>query len=468
METLQRTANRGSVSTGYDVVNSLKFEADNTEYLTRDVSSAGSRYKGTISMWIKRTEISTAQYLFTFGNTDNDNGRTFARFQTDDTLRIGGGTTTWRNTDRVFRDVSAWYHIVIAFDTTQSTANDRFKLYVNGVQETSFSTTNNPSQNDNLGINFEKQVIGYNSIDNGQPFAGYMCEICYQDGTASAPTEFGEFDSDTGIWKPIDVESKPSGTNKFYLDFEDSSNLGNDVSGGTDFTENNIAAADQATDTCTNNFATLNPLFKYPSSQVINEGATKVDRTSGSGINKTFYATIPVLAGKFYFEAQPTEGSGTMIGVETITGVTTDDPDSVFVGEQSTAVGYYASNGQKFTSGSGSSYGDSYGNSDIIGVALDMDNRKVYFAKNNTYQNSGDPTSGSTGTGAIDLPDSSDGYLFAVSYDSGGQWVVNFGGYTTMSISSAASDANSFGTFEFAPPAGYLALCTKNLASDGG
>jgi hypothetical protein len=157
-----------------------------------------------------------------------------------------------------------------------------------------------------------------------------------------------------------------------------------------------------------------------------------------------------------------------MIGVETITGVTTDDPDGVFVGEQSTAVGYYASNGQKFTSGSGSSYGNSYGNSDIIGVALDMDNRKVYFAKNNTYQNSGDPTSGSTGTGAIDLPDSSDGYLFAVSYDSGGQWVVNFGGYTTMSISSSASDANSFGTFEFAPPSGYLALCTKNLGSDGG
>jgi len=116
METLQRTANRGSVATGYDVANSVKLEADNTEYLTRDVSSAGSRYTGTISMWIKRTEISTAQYLFTFGNTDNDNGRTFARFQTDDTLRIGGGTTTWRNTDRVFRDVSAWYHIVIAFN----------------------------------------------------------------------------------------------------------------------------------------------------------------------------------------------------------------------------------------------------------------------------------------------------------------------------------------------------------------
>ena len=244
--------------------------------------------------------------------------------------------------------------------------------------------------------------------------------------------------------------------------------MGNDVSGGTDFTENNISSADQATDTCTNNFAIINTLFKYPSSQVINEGATKVDRTSGSGINKTFYSTFAMTAGKFYFEAQPTEGSGTMIGVESITTASNTDADSVFVGQQSTGVGYYASNGQKFTSGSGSSYGDSYGNSDIIGVALDMDNRKVYFAKNNTYQNSGDPTSGSTGTGAIDLPDTSDGYLFAVSYDSGGQWVVNFGGYTTMSISSSASDSNSFGTFEFAPPTGYLALCTKNLGSDGG
>ena len=149
-----------------------------------------------------------------------------------------------------------------------------------------------------------------------------------------------------------------------------------------------------------------------------------------------------------------------------MTGVNTDAPDSVYVGEQSTAVGYYASNGNKYINDSGSSYGDSYGNSDIIGVALDMDNRKVYFAKNNTWQNSGDPTSGSTGTGAIDLPDSTDGYLFAVSYDSGGQWVVNFGGYTTMSISSSANDGD-YGTFEYAPPSGYYALCTKRLGVHG-
>ena len=466
METLQRTANRGSVSTGYDVANSLKFEDDNDERMNKAISSTNQR-TFTISFWLKRTELG---YRRTWGAGASGNDEFFFYFDANDYLNIYSYTSAAYQlrfiSNAVFRDTAAWYHFVFQVDTTQSTEANRFKIYVNGVQLTSFSTSTYPSQNADLQItnNFYVGTQRNESPD----YSGYICEFVYLDGTSAAQTDFGEFDDDSGIWKPKDVSGLTFGTNGFYLDFEDASNLGNDANGGTDFTLNNITAADQSTDTCTNNFATLNPLLKYPSSQVINEGATKVDRTSGSGINKTFYATIPVLAGKFYFEAQPTEGSGTMIGVETITGVTTDDPDSVFVGEQSTAVGYYASNGQKFTSGSGSSYGNSYGNSDIIGVALDMDNRKVYFAKNNTYQNSGDPTSGSTGTGAIDLPDSTDGYVFAVSYDSGGQWVVNFGGYTTMSISSSASDANSFGTFEFAPPTGYLALCTKNLGSDGG
>jgi hypothetical protein len=466
METLQRTANRGSVSTGYDVANSLKFEDDNDERMYKAISSQNQR-TFTVSLWLKRTELG---YRRIWGAGASGSAEFFFYIDANDFLNIysyaSGAYQLRFVSNAVFRDTAAWYHFVFQVDTTQSTEANRFKIYVNGLQLTSFSTSTYPSQNADIQLtdNFWVGTQRGESPD----FSGYITEFVYLDGTSAAQTDFGEFDDDSGIWKPKDVSGLTFGTNGFHLDFEDASNLGNDANGGTDFTLVNISSADQATDTCTNNFATLNPLFKYPSSQVINEGATKVDRTSGSGINKTFYATIPVLAGKFYFEAQPTEGSGTMIGVETITGVTTDDPDSVFVGEQSTAVGYYASNGQKFTSGSGSSYGDSYGNSDIIGVALDMDNRKVYFAKNNTYQNSGDPTSGSTGTGAIDLPDSSDGYVFAVSYDSGGQWVVNFGGFTTMSISSAASDGNSIGTFEFAPPSGYLALCTKNLGSDGG
>jgi hypothetical protein len=471
METLQRTANRGSVSTGYDVANSCKFEKDNSERLQRSDSNIGTPTnadKFTFSIWIKRTELqSSGEDIFFCGNAGAVT--TLFAFQNDVLkFRTNSGDTEIK-TNRLFRDTAAWYHIVVAYDSTDSTEADRVKFYVNGVQETSLGTANYPTQNADSEM-FETNMSHFvGSPDGSQTAPGYYTELYFLDGQVKQASDFGEFDSTSGIWIPKAYDGS-FGDEGYYLDFEDASNLGLDVSGN--FSHFNalygISSADQATDTCTNNFATLNPLLKYPSSQVINEGATKVDRTSGSGINKTFYATIPVLAGKFYFEAQPTEGSGTMIGVETITGVTTDDPDGVFVGEQSTAVGYYASNGQKFTSGSGSSYGNSYGNSDIIGVALDMDNRKVYFAKNNTYQNSGDPTSGSTGTGAIDLPDSSDGYLFAVSYDSGGQWVVNFGGYTTMSISSSASDANSFGTFEFAPPSGYLALCTKNLGSDGG
>ena len=453
METLQRTANRGSVATGYDVANSVKLEADNTEYLTRDVSSAGSRYTGTISMWIKRTEISTAQYLFTFGNTDNDNGRTFARFQTDDTLRIGGGTTTWRNTDRVFRDVSAWYHIVIAFDTTQSTANDRFKLYVNGVQETSFSTTNNPSQNDNLGINFEKQVIGYNSIDNGQPFAGYMCEICYQDGTASAPTEFGEFDSDTGIWKPIDVESKPSGTNKFYLDFEDSSNLGNDVSGGTDFTENNIAAADQATDTCTNNFATQNVLRQATDRMpLMSEGATEI----GNNVNDYRYspATIGVANGKWYWEIKPTVNGNTLVSGA---GIASNQGTLFFYDETGNFVYHY--DGDRYVNGTAvSSYGAAWSTNDIIGFAYDADNWTLTCYVNNSSQ----------GNLLASQTDISSELFIPYVYSFGTHtYQTNFGGYTTMSNTHTNTDENGYGSFVYAPPTGYYAICTKNLAEFG-
>jgi hypothetical protein len=471
METLQRTANRGSVSTGYDVANSCKFEKDNSERLQRsnsDIGTPTNADKFTFSIWIKRTELQdSGEDIFFCGNAGAVS--TIFGFQNDVLkFRTNSGDTEIK-TNRVFRDTAAWYHIVVAYDSTDSTEADRVRFYVNGVEETSLGTANYPSLNADSEMYETNMSHFVGSPDGSQTAPGYYTELYFLDGQVKQATDFGEFDSDSGIWIPKAYDGS-FGNEGYYLDFEDASNLGLDVSGNSNNfgVLSGISSADQATDTCTNNFATLNPLFKYPSSQVINEGATKVDRTSGSGLNKTFYSTFAMTAGKFYFEAQPTEGSGTMIGVESITTASNTDADSVFVGQQSTGVGYYASNGQKFTSGSGSSYGNTYGNSDIIGVALDMDNRKVYFAKNNTYQNSGDPTSGSTGTGAIDLPDTSDGYVFAVSYDSGGQWVVNFGGYTTMSISSSASDGNSIGTFEFAPPSGYLALCTKNLGSDGG
>ena len=217
METLQRTANRGSVSTGYDVANSVKLQTSgvNSEFFNYTISSAGSRTTGTVSMWIKRTTLGVLQYLWEQGDTDNDNGRLFARFGTDDTLRVAGGSTVFLNTNRVFRDTSAWYHIVVAIDTTSGTADNRARIYVNGVEETSFSTRNNFSQNDNTGTNFEKQFIGLSIADESsfQSFSGYMAEVVFQDGVASAPTEFGEFDSVSGIWIPKDASGATMGTN---------------------------------------------------------------------------------------------------------------------------------------------------------------------------------------------------------------------------------------------------------------
>jgi len=472
METLQRTANRGSVSTGYDVANSVKLDKGNdtttVEFFERTVSSAGSRTIGTFSAWIKKTDVTTAQYLFTFGNTDNDNGRTFARFQTDGTLRIGGGQTTWRNTNRVFRDTSAWYHIVIAFDTTQSTANDRFKLYVNGVQETSFSTTNNPSEDDLLGLNFEKQAIGYNTIDNGSGFNGYMCEVVIQDGVASAPTEFGEFDSASGIWIPKDASGATMGTNGTYLKFENAASMGAATAGNA-FTVQNINQNDQSVDTCTNNFSTFNPLFKVNNQPTFSQGNTVV--TGGGGTFNQAYGTIGVSSGKWYWEINIANASDTGyygFSSSPAEGAYTVNQqfmyNTSFVIGAASGIDYYIWSGDSQTSNESTGWGNLSTN-DIIGIAVDLD----ASTRTATFYRNGVALSGTTGN-PVNIPTNMQtGFIMplVVQYENTDD-EYNLGGYTTHVISSAATDENGFGNFEIAPPSGYYAICTENLALYGG
>jgi hypothetical protein len=459
-----------AVAGGYNIDNSLKVEQDNTEYLTRTVLSTGNRKTGTISMWIKRTEVGVLHYIFEMGGTDNNTDRLHCRFNSTDTLNLATGSVNWRITNRVFRDTSAWYHLVVAVDTTQATASNRVKIYINGVEETSFSTSNNPSQNDNTGLAYQQQVIAYSAIDATGSLSGYLTDVYVIDGQQLAASDFGEFDEDTGIWKPK-AYTGSYGNNGFYLDFENSASLGADGSGnGNNFTLNNITSADQATDTPTNNFAILNPLFKYPSSQVISEGNTEVTRTSGAGLNKTFLVTMPVYSGKWYAEFEPAASSNYVVGIMPDSTAASVAMDANYLGNSAYAesIGYYSATGQKIVAPSGgSAYGDTWTTGDTIGIALDMDNNYVYFSKNGTWQNSGDPTSGSSGTGGIALTNTTDGHLIGFSYDSGGNMYCNFGGYTVSSLASAASDANGYGTFEYAPPSGYYALCTKNLAEFG-
>ena len=242
--------------------NSCRFDDDSSDYLEKTFSGDGTSHDiGTISVWIKRGELSAENLIIAAGSTN----RTFLRFESNDTLTFRSVADSFQlTTTQVFRDPSAWYHIVIAFDTTQSTSSDRVKFYVNGTQVTDFGTETYPAQNLDIKLGAgELNAIGKDSEQTTPYYDGYMAEFAYIDGTQLDATSFGEFDSDSPtIWKPKEILTQLSfGTNGFYLDFKDSSALGNDVSGNNnDFTANNLTSIDQTTDTCTNNFATLNIL----------------------------------------------------------------------------------------------------------------------------------------------------------------------------------------------------------------
>ena len=471
METLQRTANRGSISTGYDIDNSLVLESDNSERLHKTPSGAGNRRTFTISFWTKRTEINgVKQYIFEAGNSDSNTDRFTLRFGTGDTFDIQS-QSTWLITNRVFRDTSAYYHFVIKVDTTDSTAANRIKLYVNGVEETSFSTDNRSSINQNNDFpvnNTEIHNIGSSPIEGGLYYNGYIAEWVQIDGTASAPTEFGEFDDDTGIWKPKSVSA--SGTNGFYLDFKDSSNMGNDAGGGLDFTLVNITAADQATDTPTNNFTTWNTIRYYNGGDtVFKDGGTVVDNNFDGGFSAV-NNNIRIGKGKWYAEFQITvSGNVLMNGNVDADYIDNDINAAFYLGSQSdktAGAGYYSSgttgNDNIYYEGGFVSSGVTTSTGDIISVAMDCDNNKVHFAVNGAYTNSSNPATNTNGFAMTDNEQ-----YFALASIGVRDYKANFGGYTASSISSAASDEDGYGTFEYAPPSGYYALCTKNLAEYG-
>ena len=482
MAFLTEAANRGSISTGYDIDNSLKFERANSEKLSRTPSSAGNLRTWTYSFWVKRTQLGINSYhleakgsgdkFFILGFNENDQILFYDIYSSD----YGKAFT------RRFRDTSAWYHIVLRADTTNGTAGNRMRLYVNGVQETAVTSDYGDfPQNHDTQIN--KTVvhnIGYRT-DINQYASGYMAETCLIDGTSLGPDSFGQLDSATGIWKPIDVSGLTFGTNGFYQEYKSSSALGADtVPGGNsiDYTTSNIAAADQATDTPTNNFAVPNILVGTGGFFVITEGATKgVLSTAGPGNNTggvSLVSTIPVSNGKWYFEAQNTNSGDVYLylGVADTGSIAYTDGKTLGGSGSNPSVAWRgggAFGGNSKVAINNVVTGDSVTwETEVVGVALDLDNGKIYFHKSGTYINSGNPASGTDNGGQYDLPTAEDDqWLLGVSAYNLATWNVNFGGYTTMSISSAATDANGYGTFEYAPPSGYYALCSKNLAEYG-
>jgi len=452
-----------AVGGGYDVDNSLRFNDDSQDSLQRTPSSASNRKTWTWSGWIKRGNLGIDQIIFS-GGTAN----TWIRFNGDDTLEfnIQDNDESTIITTQLFRDVSAWYHIVVAIDTTQGTDTNRIKFYVNGNQVTSFSTSVYVSQNYEAGINNTgTHYIGRLNYVATQWFDGYMSEVCLIDGLQLDPTSFGEFDEDSGIWKPIDVSGLTFGNNGFYLDFENSGSLGADVSGnGNNFTVNNLTSIDQTTDTPTNNFATLNPLHYYLDNTTENGNLTYKPTTTST--YPYIFSTLGVTKGKWYVEFKKFNGSSSLFGI-----LDADKyPLPVFLGHGTDDWGWLDS-GWFYNNGSNVLAVNTYSANDIVGLALDLDNDALYFSKNGTWEtvngSSGDPESGSAKTGAIEIA-SDKTWLIGVGTGGGSPNDLNLNfGSPPYSESGGNSDGNGYGNFNQAVPNGYYALNTKNLSEFG-
>jgi len=465
--------------TGYDVANSLRFNAGSSDSLTKTFGTPTNNKIWTYSFWMKHCD--NAGVLL---NTGADTSYMYFRGSGANPTPFGfsieqyvGGFQYKFIPNQVFRDHSAWQHIVIAFDTTQGTASNRVKIYKNGVQITSFNSADYPSQNLNTQVNsaVAHKIGGFAS---GANYDGYLCEVVFIDGQQLDPTSFGEFDEDSGIWKPIDVSGLTFGTNGFYLEFKQSgtgtnaSGIGADTSGNTNhFAVNNLTAVSQSTDTCTNNFATMNPL-NVPTSNAPTFAEGNLKTTSGTtGQAYMGSATIGVSSGKWYAEMKVKVIDSMIAGVSA--NVAEDARDSTYPGQQDDSVGILPDSGNKYISDSGSTHGDAFSADDVLMIALDLDNNNVYFGRNGNWFDGSGNADESSPNSAISLTaaaSTTDGFYFFSVGDGGGseaaaaEW--NFGS-PMYAISSGNTDANGHGNFEYAVPSGYFALCTKNLAEYG-
>ena len=456
--------------TGYDVANSCRFNDGSSDNLSRTPSSSGNRKTWTWSSWVKKSTIGSG-YQFIFSSTDasTSTGGVGTNYNGDNKIFLRDDLISLNLTpNAVHRDLSAWYHIVVALDTTQSTASDRAKMYINGTQVTSFDTETYPNQNTDGSINlvsgsYVHSIGSYNASSNF--FDGYMTEVVFIDGQALDATSFGEFDSDSPtIWKPKDVSGLTFGTNGFYLDFENSGSLGADVSGNSNnFTVNNLTAIDQSLDTCTNNFATINILDNESSNITISEG--NLNYTVSGGTDETNRATFGFTKGKWYFESKYVDDANYIdVGVGSAS-----DLDIATPRFHMEMAGYYmiqisTSSTKVFDNGSLIATLSSNAQDDIHMYAIDMDNNKFYAGKNGSWYSSGDPANNSNPLISMD-----DGYttlMPSVCSKSSSVASLNFGS-PSYSISSGNSDGNGYGNFEYAVPSGYYSLNTKIIAEYG-
>ena len=429
----------------------------------------------TISAWVKRGAIGGGEPIWSSGTASTDSidfhidSNDCCVFESWDNSVNPKITTT-----RKLRDPAAWYHIVIAVDSTESVSTDRMKMWINGVQQTVFTASVYPSLNydfpgTGVASDIIKIAVGTQASYTTKFWSGVMSHVHFVEGTAYTASTFGETDSTSGIWKIKTSPTVTYGNNGFFLKMEDASNLDLDSSpNALTFTTTGTLTATK--DNPSNNFCTMNPINNYYAGMTLSNGNTTL--VTGSGIYAPLQATLGMAGGKWYWEmkciASPTNN-------EYLPGIASTQTTSsgAYLGDTANDYSMRSNNGQYYTNASGTAYGSSYDDGDIISIALDLTNNKLYFAKNNTWQDSGDPTSGATGTGAISITavgsTAFGAYVPAFTYWDSGTGTVNYnfgnGYFGTTAITSAGTNASGNGTFEYDVPTGYTALCTKGINS---
>ena len=441
-----------------------------TNYIHRTPSSNGNRQKFTISTWVKRTDPVGQGWILT---VDSYPGGNMFQFQLDTGSYLGvqqyhgSSAQVSVTTHNLLRDPAAWYHLVLRVDTTQSTAADRVRIYINGT-EASYNNTTYPSQNFEFQVNHVTKQSINSREDNSSGKSLYFSHYHLCDGYSYAPTEFGETDATTGEWKIKTDPSVSYGTNGFFI-FKNGMNLSGSTVQDQSGQSNNltlVGSSVETKDNPDNNFATLNSLGHASASFTLIEG----NLYSGGADNnwRSIFGTLGAIAGKYYYEVKIIGTANEHIGIASADQIAKcSDSAGKFTDSTYGTEGYaYTNGGQKSNNGTDTNWGNSYTTNDIIGVALDLDNSKIYFSKNGTFQESGDPTSGSTGTGAAYTLVANKFYLPAMaSYGGASNMAFNFGNgyFRTTAVSSAGTNASGHGVFEYDVPTGYTALCTKGL-----
>ena len=436
-------------------------------YLTRTLATPTNNKKYTYSLWVKRGIVTNQEILLSAGTSNSDGD--FLVFRGNDKIEwqmYHSGNVGILLTNRLFRDCSSWYHIQIAYDSANATAGDRMKMYINGVEETSFATDTQPSQNlvsrinsavqHNIGNDTYGLAAGY--------FTGSLSHIHFVDGQAYAPTVFGETDATTGEWKGKTSPSVTYGNNGFFI-LKDGNGITDQSGEGNNFTVSGGTLTDLK-DNPDNTFATWNALVPLTTNYVYLNGNTSVNQTSGSW--KKTVSTIGVNSGKWYWEvsatnAQISAGKYTVIGVATTTDATAPS------GMPPSGIGM-KNNGTVAISTSTVATLSGFELGDIISCYLDMDNGALYYAKNGVMENSGVPTSGASKTGAFSLPNPTETHFASLSpYGTNNKAEANFGnGYfgttaVTTNSGNGYSGAEGSSKFNYTVPTGYSALSTKGL-----